>query len=217
MPSVLLLLLVLLADASRYPAVHPFHEQLELRLAVTAAAAWRQQQQQQQQAAAGSTVSGFVGSGSTQTGTLLMQPPSERNTAAAKHARLGDSSGSSLSAAATQAFTKAGHDASAAAAAADAAAEVIPAVVQQLLDFCWTQIFDQACGHALPLRLALLQYLLVPLLELAPRQQQRAAWYSSRMQQLRMLAEYGHAAAVAAAGDAFEEAWRFGSSCAAYK
>jgi hypothetical protein len=57
----------------------------------------------------------------------------------------------------------------------------------------------------------------VPLLELAPRQHHRAAWYASRVQQLRLLAEHGHAAAIAVAGDAYEEAWRLGSRGAAYR
>jgi hypothetical protein len=198
------LLSLFVAGAALSTDVHPFHEQLELRLAVTAAAAWRQQPQQLSPAFSNSTE--FPTGSTALTGTLLtsqsLQSP------AAKRARVGDGSSSSSS--------QAGQTQDPSSTAAAAAG--IPAVVQQLLDFCWQQIFDQSCGHTLALRLSLLQYLLVPLLELAPRQQQRAAWFASRVQQLRLLAEHGHAAAaVAAAGDALEEAWRLGSRCAAYR
>jgi hypothetical protein len=197
------------AGGARPADAHPFHEQLELRLAVTTAAAWRWQQQQQQPA--GRHAPGPTGSG-TSTATLLaaLSPLSP----AAKRAKLGD--GSSSSSHPDSSHTSAGSDVRDAAHAASPSADT-PAVVQQLLDFLWDHIFDRACGHTLALRLSLLQHLLVPLLELAPKQEQRGAWYSSRVQQLRLLAEYGHAAAVAAPGDVYEEAWRLGSRCAAYK
>lgn len=172
---------------------HPFHEQLELRLAVAAAAVWRQKQHQQQLSLAPITATGAAG---TLLATLGTQSP------ATKRARLSD-------------VAMPGYQDPSGPVQQDPSA--IPDVAQQLLDCCWSHVFDQSHGHALALRLALVQYLMVPLLELAPRQQQQASWYALHVQQLRTMMEYSHAGAVAAATSAYEESWRLGSRWAAYR
>ncbi|KAF8072467.1 hypothetical protein HT031_000126 [Scenedesmus sp. PABB004] len=169
---------------------HPFQEALELRLAVVAAAVWR------------------APAPATQ-GDARAPPASP----AAKRPRLVQAARPDSPAPASPGG---GGGPPPGSAQGDPAA--IPAAAQALLDDCWRHVFDDAAGHSLGLRLAVLQHLLLPALELAPHPQQRAAWFRNHVAGLLALAQHGAAAAPAApvAGE-HEEAWLLGCRWAAYR
>lgn len=169
-------------------ASHMFHEQLELRLAVAVAAVWQQAPPQHQ------PVQQLQAVANIRDESLAIEPQQFV---------------SSLPAAAALAHN---------------------ALAERLLDFCWSYAFEAPGGGGdsggdgggvlkpLALRTAVLAYVLLPLLELAPEQVQ-FAWFNTHLPTLAAMAEHGGSGggAAAAGADAYTEEQVLCCKWSAYK
>ena len=99
------------------------------------------------------------------------------------------------------------------------------ALAEKLLAFCWLYAFAAPAGGSdgdgtskpLALRLAVLAYVLMPLLELAP-EQARSAWFNTHLPTLAAMAEHGGSGGCAAvAADAYSEEQALCCKWSAYK